>query len=41
MLKRLNEIEKMVNEDKECILKVLDGFINSIKLKNRDCKLNL
>jgi len=34
MLKRLNEIEKMDNEDKGSILKVLDGFIKSVKLKN-------
>ena len=34
MLKRLNEIEKMYNEDKGSILKVLDGFIKSVKLKN-------
>ena len=34
MLKRLNEIEKMDNEDKRSILKVLDGFIKSVKLKN-------
>lgn len=34
MLKRLNEIEKMDNEDKSHILHVLDGFIKSIKLKN-------
>jgi hypothetical protein len=32
--KRLNEIEKMDNEDKGSILKVLDGFIKSVKLKN-------
>ncbi|SFE26757.1 hypothetical protein SAMN05444380_1095 [Thermophagus xiamenensis] len=29
MLKQLNEIEKMDNEDKGSILKVLDGFIGS------------
>lgn len=34
MLKRLNEIEKMDNEDKGSILKVLDGFIKSVRLKN-------
>ena len=34
MLKRLNEIEKMDNEDRGSILKVLDGFIKSVKLKN-------
>jgi len=34
MLKRLNEIEKMDNEDKNHILYVLDGFIKSVKLKN-------
>lgn len=34
MLKRLNEIEKMDNEDKSSILKVLDGFIKSVRLKN-------
>ncbi len=34
MLKRLNEIEKMDNEDKGSILKVIDGFIKSVKLKN-------
>ena len=34
MLKRLSEIEKMDNEDKGSILKVLDGFIKSVKLKN-------
>ena len=34
MLKRLNEIEKMDNEDKSHILHVLDGFIKSVKLKN-------
>ena len=34
MLKRLNEIEKMDSEDKGRILKVLDGFIKSVKLKN-------
>ena len=34
MLKRLNEIEKMDNEDKGSILKVLDGFIKSVKFKN-------
>ena len=31
--KRLNEIEKMDNEDKGSILKVLDGFIKSVNLK--------
>ena len=30
MLKRLNEIEKMDNEDKVHILSVIDGFIKSI-----------
>ena len=34
MLKRLNEIEKMDIEDRGSILKVLDGFIKSVKLKN-------
>ncbi|GAF05775.1 helix-turn-helix domain-containing protein [Saccharicrinis fermentans] len=34
MLKRLHEIEKMDNEDRGIILKVLDGFIKSVKLKN-------
>lgn len=34
MLKRLNEIEKMNQEDKGHILSVVDGFIKSIKLKN-------
>jgi transcriptional regulator with XRE-family HTH domain len=34
MVKRLNEIEKMDSEDKGSILKVLDGFIKSVKLKN-------
>lgn len=34
MLKRLTEIEKMDSEDKGSILKVLDGFIKSVKLKN-------
>jgi len=34
MLKRLNEIEKMDNEDKTHILQVLDGLIKSVKLKN-------
>lgn len=34
MLKRLNEIEKMDKDDKTHILHVLDGFINSVKLKN-------
>jgi len=34
MLRRLNEIEKMDNEDKNHILHVLDGFIKSVKLKN-------
>jgi len=34
MLKRLNEIEKMNDDDKGSILKVLDGFIKSVKLKN-------
>ncbi len=34
MLKRLNEIEKMDNEDKGSILKVLDGFIKSVRLKS-------
>ena len=35
MLKHLNEIEKMDNEDKGSILKVLDGcFIKAVKLKN-------
>ena len=34
MLKRLNEIEKMDNEDKSHILHVLDGFIKSVRLKN-------
>ncbi|MBW3523077.1 hypothetical protein [Chryseobacterium sp. NKUCC03_KSP] len=34
MLKRLNELDKMDNEDKIHILKVIDGFIKSIKLKD-------
>jgi ribosome-binding protein aMBF1 (putative translation factor) len=34
MLKRLNEIEKMDNENKTHILSVVDGFIKSIKFKN-------
>ncbi len=34
MLKRLTEIEKMDNEDKGSILKVLDGFIKSVRLKD-------
>lgn len=34
MPKRFNEIEKMDNEDKGSILKVLDGFIKSVRLKN-------
>ena len=34
MLKRLNDIAKMDNEDKSHILHVLDGFIKSMKLKN-------
>jgi transcriptional regulator with XRE-family HTH domain len=34
MLKRLNEIEKMEEDDKGHILSVIDGFIKSIKIKN-------
>lgn len=34
MLKRLNEIKKMDNEDKSHILHLLDGFIKSVKIKN-------
>jgi len=34
MLKRLNEIEKMENDDKGHILSVIDGFIKSVKFKN-------
>ena len=34
MLKRLNKIEKMDNENKSQILHVLDSFIKSVKLKN-------
>jgi len=34
MLKRLNEIDNMNDEDKEHILHVLDGFIKSVKLKS-------
>ncbi len=34
MLKRLNEIERMENDDKSHILSVIDGFIKSVKLKN-------
>lgn len=34
MLKGLNEIEKMDKEDKGSILKVLDGLIKSVKLKD-------
>jgi len=34
MLKRLNEIEKMENDDKKHILYTIDGLIRSTKLKN-------
>ncbi len=34
MLKRLDEIEKMEEDDKGHILSVIDGFIKSIKIKN-------
>ncbi|MCX8524705.1 hypothetical protein OF897_12350 [Chryseobacterium formosus] len=34
MLKRLNEMDKMDNEDKTHIVKVIDAFIKSIKLKD-------
>ncbi len=34
MLKRLNEIKQMNEEDKSHILHVIDGFINSVKFKN-------
>lgn len=34
MLKRLNELDKMDNEDKTHIVKVIDAFIKSIKLKD-------
>jgi len=34
MLKRLNEIEKMDNEDKKHILYAIDGLIRSVKLRN-------
>ena len=34
MLKRLNEIEKMDNEDKAHILHVPDSLIKPVKLKN-------
>ena len=34
MLKRLNEIENMQEEDKNHILYTIDGLIKSVKLKN-------
>jgi len=34
MLKRLNEIENMQEEDKNHILYAIDGLIKSVKLKN-------
>lgn len=34
MLKRLNEIESMQEEDKKHILYTIDGLIKSVKLKN-------
>ena len=34
MLKRLNEIENMQEEDKKHILYTIDGLIKSVKLKN-------
>jgi transcriptional regulator with XRE-family HTH domain len=34
MLKRLNEIEKMDQEDKKHILYTIDGLIKSVKLRN-------
>jgi len=34
MLKRLNEIEKMENDDKKHILYTIDGLTRSVKLKN-------
>lgn len=34
MLIRLNELEKMNDEDKSHILHVLDGFIKSVRFKN-------
>ena len=34
MLKRLNEIENMHDEDKNHILYAIDGLIKSVKLKN-------
>lgn len=34
MLKRLNELEKLDEKNKSHILSVLDGFLQSVKLKN-------
>ncbi len=33
MLKRLNDIAKFPDKDKECILYALDAMINNVKLK--------
>jgi hypothetical protein len=34
ILQRLSEIKKMESTEKSHILKILDGFIKSVKLKN-------
>jgi len=39
MLKRLNDLDKMDNENKNHILHVIDAFIKSVKFKNmRHCR---